>query len=129
MIITIIDVIKDKKAEMSYSEDHRKKATMNLAGLWKDHNDEVSVEDTVRAMRKGLYMDYRIKMLWDNEASVWIATSDDVPGLILESGSFDALIERVRFAIPELLELNSRKAPFYNITFLSERHDMVTVNG
>jgi hypothetical protein len=56
-------------------------------------------------------MDYRIKMLWDNEASVWIATSDDVPGLILESGSFDALIERVRFAIPELLELNSRKAP------------------
>lgn len=35
---------------------------------------------------------------------IWIATSDDVPGLVLESGSFDALVERVHFAIPELLD-------------------------
>jgi hypothetical protein len=26
---------------------------MNLAGLWKDHKVEVSVEDTVGAMKKG----------------------------------------------------------------------------
>ncbi len=51
-------------------------------------------------------MEYKIQLLWDNEASVWVATSQDVPGLVLESGSFDALIERVRYAIPELLELN-----------------------
>lgn len=43
---------------------------------------------------------------WDNEADVWIATSKDIPGLIFESGSFDALLERVRFAIPELLKMN-----------------------
>ena len=29
---------------------------------------------------------------------MWIATSGDIPGLVLESGSFDALLERVRFA-------------------------------
>ena len=70
-------------------------------------------------------MDYKIKLIWGDEAAVWIATSDDVPGLVLESGSFDALVERVRHAIPELLSLNSQSAPYYNLTFLSERHDRV----
>ena len=53
-------------------------------------------------------MNYRIKFVWDNEADVWIATSEDVPGLVLESGSFDALVERVKYALPELVELNKR---------------------
>lgn len=52
-------------------------------------------------------MDYIVSLAWDPEASVWIATSDDIPGLVLESGSFDALLERVRFTVPELLELNA----------------------
>ena len=49
---------------------------------------------------------YTVNFLWDAEAAVWVATSEDIPGLVLESGSYDALIERVRFAVPELLELN-----------------------
>ncbi len=52
-------------------------------------------------------MGFNIQFMWDNEAQVWVATSDDVPGLVLESGSFDTLVERVRYAVPELLELNS----------------------
>ena len=55
-------------------------------------------------------MEYKIKLIWDDEANVWVATSDDVPGLVLESSSFDALVERVRYAIPELTEVNNRKA-------------------
>lgn len=51
-------------------------------------------------------VEYTVTFTWDNEADVWIATSKDIPGLILESGSFDALLERVRFAIPELLKMN-----------------------
>lgn len=51
-------------------------------------------------------MEYVITFTWDNEANVWIATSKDIPGLVLESGSFDALLERTRFAIPGLLEIN-----------------------
>ena len=74
-------------------------------------------------------MDYRIDLAWDEETCVWTATSEDVPGLVLESGSYDALIERVRFAIPELVELNSSKMPFYNLTFASVRHDKVVANG
>ena len=59
-------------------------------------------------------MEYVVNFIWDNEACVWIATSDDIPGLVLESGSFDALLERVRIAVPELLSLNAasgRKEP------------------
>ena len=51
-------------------------------------------------------MDYTIKTTWDDESSVWVAESTDIPGFVLESGSLDALMERARHAIPELLELN-----------------------
>ncbi len=74
-------------------------------------------------------MSCRINFTWDEEASVWIATSKDIPGLVLESGSFDALVERVRYAVPELLELNSGKQNIIDLTFISERHDRVAVNG
>ena len=74
-------------------------------------------------------MDYNIKMTWDKEAAVWVATSDDVPGLALESGSFDALIERVKYAVPELMELNHKSSPAYSLNFFSKRNDMVLANG
>ena len=51
-------------------------------------------------------MEYKVEFLWDEEAEVWVATSKDIPGLVLESGSFDALVERVKIAVPELIELN-----------------------
>lgn len=49
---------------------------------------------------------YTVNFIWDNEACVWIATSDDVPGLVLESDSIDTLLERVRIAVPELLSFD-----------------------
>ncbi len=51
-------------------------------------------------------MEYKVKFIYDDEAAVWIATSDDIPGLVLESGSLDALMEKVRVAAVELIELN-----------------------
>jgi len=72
-------------------------------------------------------MEYVINFTWDNDAQVWIATSDDVPGLVLESGSFDALLERTRFAVPELLELNNPNALPLTLTFISERHERIAI--
>ncbi len=72
-------------------------------------------------------MDLIIKMTWDPDALVWIAESDDVPGLALESGSFDALLERVRFAIPELLALNGNATSPLRLSFVSERHEQVAM--
>ena len=71
-------------------------------------------------------MELTIKMTWDREACVWIAESNDVPGLVLESGSFDALLERVRFAVPELLALNNAKAPV-TLNFQSERRERLAM--
>ncbi|GFI46503.1 hypothetical protein IMSAGC019_01822 [Lachnospiraceae bacterium] len=71
-------------------------------------------------------MEYIVNFTWDNEADVWTATSKDIPGLVLESGSFDALVERVRFAIPELLELN-QDAPPISLIFTSERRERMVL--
>jgi hypothetical protein len=43
---------------------------------------------------------------WDSEAGVWIAESEDVPGLVAEADSPNALSQKLRILIPELLELN-----------------------
>ena len=72
-------------------------------------------------------MEYVVKLVWDEAAAVWIATSGDIPGLILESGSFDALIERLRFAVPELLALNRSTVPFLNLSFVSERNERIAL--
>lgn len=72
-------------------------------------------------------MEYVIDFAWDPEADVWVATSDDIPGLVLESGSFDALLERTRFAVPELLSLNAPNSKQFFLTFKSERHERVVL--
>ncbi len=51
-------------------------------------------------------MGYDIQLAWDDEAKVWMATSEDIPGLILEDESADKLIQRVMLAAPEIIELN-----------------------
>jgi hypothetical protein len=66
-------------------------------------------------------LDYNVRLQWDDEAAVWVADSPDVPGLVLESGSFDALIERVRFAVPELLALNVLPRKPMRLNFHSDR--------
>ena len=71
-------------------------------------------------------MEYTVNLTWDGDAAVWMATSEDIKGLVLESGSADALIERVRFAVPELLELNGAASnEKISICFRSERHEQV----
>ena len=43
---------------------------------------------------------------WDAEASVWIATSNDVPGLVVEADTWPTMIQEVRLVLPDLLELS-----------------------
>lgn len=64
-----------------------------------------------------------VKLIWDDESRTWYTSSEDVPGLLLESNSFDALIERVRMAAPEMLELNCNHTGEVQVSFESERLD------
>ena len=41
----------------------------------------------------------------DEDAQVWIATSEDLPGLVLEADFLDTLAEKIKNAVPELLEI------------------------
>ena len=52
-------------------------------------------------------MSYEVNVNWDDNAGVWCAVCDDIP-IALESHSFDALIERVKVAALEMLELNGK---------------------
>ena len=44
---------------------------------------------------------------WDDEAQVWVGTSEYVPGLAAEASTFQKLIGKLQILIPELCELNS----------------------
>jgi len=61
-----------------------------------------------------------VRAEWDEEASVWVATSDDVPGLATEERTMEGLIEKLRVMIPELLVANDTafedEVPFEIIT-------------
>jgi predicted RNase H-like HicB family nuclease len=66
-----------------------------------------------------------VNAVWDADANVWVATSDDVPGLATEADTIEHLLERLRVMIPELLALNGRpveaEVPFHLYT---ERADV-----
>ena len=47
-----------------------------------------------------------VRAEWDPGAQVWVAESDDVPGLVTEADTIEELIGRLQVLIPELLELN-----------------------
>ena len=62
------------------------------------------------------------------DASVWVATSDDVPGLVTESKTFESLLKKLRTLVPELLELNGvpadRMAKFH-VRYEHEESDVL----
>jgi predicted RNase H-like HicB family nuclease len=73
-------------------------------------------------------MNYHVHAEWDAEADVWVATSEDVPGLVTEAPTMEALTEKLRTMIPELLEANGVLAGVDKpIAFelVSHRHELL----
>ncbi len=50
-------------------------------------------------------MSAKVVIHWDDEAEVWVGICDEL-GISLESGSYDALIEKIRIAVAEMIEMN-----------------------
>lgn len=63
----------------------------------------------------------KIKAEWDDEASVWIATSQDMDGLAIEADTIDTLIERLKIVIPELMEANHKEPFIDDFPFMLEQ--------
>lgn len=49
---------------------------------------------------------FLVQAIWDSDAHVWSAYSDDVPGLVTESDTLQTLATKLETMVPELLELN-----------------------
>jgi predicted RNase H-like HicB family nuclease len=47
-----------------------------------------------------------IRAEWDDEAKVWVASSDDVPGLATEAETIETLSVKLESMVPELLDAN-----------------------
>ncbi len=67
-------------------------------------------------------MTIEVTAFWDDEAAVWVAESDDVPGLITEAATMERLIERLQTLIPDLMELNCGKTGPFPFHIVSERN-------
>ena len=77
----------------------------------------MAVEESIRT---GVY---EIRAQWDDEAGVWVAESDDVPGLVAEADSPKVLVQKLKTLIPELLELNgavSRRPASFHVLYRHE---------
>ena len=72
---------------------------------------------------------YNVQCAWDAEASVWIATSEDVPGLVAEADTLEKLTEEVKLLVPDLLELNCgiRGPAEVSLLVTSRREERVSV--
>jgi predicted RNase H-like HicB family nuclease len=57
-----------------------------------------------------------VQAVWDPEAGVFVATSDDVPGLVAEAATPTELDAKLQVLIPELLELNGPTVQFGGVT-------------
>ena len=62
-----------------------------------------------------------IRAVWDDEASVWVADSDDVPGLIAEAATLESLMAKLEALIPELMELNCGMTGVFPFHIVAER--------
>jgi predicted RNase H-like HicB family nuclease len=50
--------------------------------------------------------EFTVTATWDSDASVWVAESENVPGLVTEAENLETLVKKLRTLIPELLEAN-----------------------
>ncbi len=74
---------------------------------------------------------YKIETFWDEEAQVWVATSEDVFGLATEAQTLEDLIKKLKIIIPELLRLNQQIAEDYQgeicYEIVSHRQELIKV--
>ena len=62
-----------------------------------------------------------IRAVWDDEANVWVADSDDVPGLIAEAATLESLMAKLEALVPELMELNCGITGAFPFRLVAER--------
>lgn len=55
---------------------------------------------------------FNVTIEWDAEASVWYVDDSDVPGLVAEAPTVEAMRDKLSVLVPELVSLNRHKIDF-----------------
>ena len=75
-----------------------------------------------------MHRDITIRARWDGEANVWLATSDEVPGLVVEADTWPTMINEAQLVLPELLEVSGQSNAKLFLTFKAEEHKRADAN-
>jgi predicted RNase H-like HicB family nuclease len=49
-----------------------------------------------------------VRAFWDTESAVWVARSDNIPGLFTEADTLEDLVSKLKVLVPKLVEANDR---------------------
>lgn len=63
------------------------------------------------------HVSIKVRAEWDEDAKVWVASSDDVSGLSVEASTMEELEPKVRAALTDLVELNGTDSCLAEIPF------------
>ncbi|PZQ44300.1 MAG: antitoxin HicB [Micavibrio aeruginosavorus] len=73
---------------------------------------------------------YVINVLWDAEAEVWVATSKDIKGLVLEAATMELLMSEIEDVVPDLLEDNhANHGPDLSICVQAHRSALIKAHA
>lgn len=75
-------------------------------------------------------MIYKVEAFWDVETAVWVATSEDIPGLVTEAETIEALMQKLRSIVPEMILLNRLVTPDTDsiaLQLTSHRQELIEV--
>lgn len=61
--------------------------------------------------------EFKIEAEWDIDAEVWVATSPNVPGLVVQGRTPDEIVDKVRLVLPALIEIGVEPGDRLNVTF------------
>ncbi|MDZ8035359.1 MULTISPECIES: DUF1902 domain-containing protein [unclassified Nostoc] len=74
----------------------------------------------------------KVSAFWDSEVNVWVASSDNLPGLVTEASTIEMLTAKLKAMIPELIELNrveSDNKDYIDLYLTTHRHESIKMAG
>ena len=83
---------------------------LGIGGMYVSCRPTSTREEQDKLSRGESAKQFLVRADWDEEACVWSARSDDVPGLGTQSSTIEALHTKLKDLVPFLLEANGRVA-------------------
>ena len=70
-----------------------------------------------------------VRACWDDDAKVWVATSNDIEGLSVEGATHEELSDKVVAAVADLIELNGIDTDLPEIPVRVKAGDVILVRA